>query len=74
MEIEFYSAADLLTDKVDGPGLIERIQRRFGPQLFQPDGAAAIDFDAASKCLIVRLPQMHQRRLEELLAQWRASS
>jgi len=71
-ELELYPVGDLLTDRIDGPRLIERVQRQLGTHLFRSmGGLGAIRLDDASKCLIVRLPQAHQRRLATLLADWR---
>ena len=68
-ELEFYPAADLLSAKgISGDDLIAQLREELGPGLFVGGGGKYdIRFDTPSKTLLVRLPQAHQRMLEDLL-------
>jgi len=72
-EVEFYPVGDLLTGSVDDAALVERIRTKLGAALFPPGGEGVIHFDAPSKCLIVRLSQPQQRKVEQFLADCRAT-
>lgn len=72
LEVAVYALDSLLTADADSQHWIERIRRELGESLFDDSGGSGqITFDAASKCLIVALPQVPQLRVSELLASWR---
>lgn len=74
LELEFHPVADLLSDKLDGPSLVERVKASLGDELFPEAGpGGAIRFDVPGKCLLVSLPQPKQAELAKLLAEWRGA-
>jgi hypothetical protein len=72
-ELELYPVHDLLRRGYRAEELVKRLQQALGAGMFvDPESAATLRFDAASKHLVVRLQQSYQRQLEALLARWRA--
>lgn len=71
-ELELYRVDDLLAEDADAAKLMERIRTTLGADLFSPQGSGALQFDPASRCLLVRLSQPRQLEVHELLMQLRA--
>ncbi|MCO6456567.1 MAG: hypothetical protein J5I93_14815, partial [Pirellulaceae bacterium] len=72
-DLECYKVDGLLkNDDPDARQLMDRTQQTLGKDLFAPAGAGAMQFDPASQCLLVLLPQSRQLELYELLLQLRA--
>lgn len=63
-ELEFYPVAAQIDGGADPEKLVTGLKTKLGDELFAAaDGTSEIEFDAASKCLIARVPQAFQRKL-----------
>jgi len=68
LDVEFYPVADLLTAEPNADEFAGRLRTELG------DVDAVLRFDDPSKHLIAALPQPQQRKLADLLSQWRAKA
>ncbi len=67
LEIEFYPAKDLLSERFDSAAMIDLIHRSL-----ELDEAGTLLLDGPSQCLIVAQPHKQQVAVEQLLDRWRA--
>lgn len=69
-DVEFYPVGDIVSGGMDPESLMKKVRESLPPETFN-ERDAALEFDAPSRCLLVRLPQSQQQSLEKLLGDWK---